>query len=255
MADLTFRNYTSQQAASYATHRGGYEPDIYHEVLAYHTSQGGDLDTVFDVGCGTGGATRQLAVYFARAAGCDPGREMIAKAIELGPGTEGKAAHWFEIDLFWHQAARMVKPGGTVALWTKSSLYCHPSTPNVSNVQRALSHLEDDVLGPYELTANNISRTMYVSLRMPWSVDPPTAEFPQALSVRREWNKDGKLEPGQDDFYGGSSAMTLEDLANGLGTSSMVTRWRRGPSRTGRHRWRLRGTDHESGFRSHGVRD
>ncbi|KAK8012262.1 Methyltransferase domain-containing protein [Apiospora marii] len=257
MADPTFRNYTSQRAASYAAHRGEYELDIYHEVLAYHTSQGGGLGTVFDVGCGTGSATRQLAGYFARAAGCDPGREMIAKAIDLGGKTKDKitikyevlaaesldrsvhlkpcsvdlltaamAAHWFDMDRFWRQAALIVKPGGTVALWTKSSLYCHPSTPNANQVQQALSRLEDDILGPYELPANKVSRTMYANLRMPWSVEPPVAAFPEPLSVRREWNRDEKLESGQDDFFGGSSSTTLADLASSLGTSSMVTRWR-----------------------------
>ncbi|KAK8046348.1 methyltransferase tdiE [Apiospora saccharicola] len=69
MADPTFRNYTPQQAASYAAHRWEYELDIYKEVLAYHTSHGGALGTVLDVGCGTGSATRRLAGYFARAAG------------------------------------------------------------------------------------------------------------------------------------------------------------------------------------------
>ncbi|KAK8855980.1 S-adenosyl-L-methionine-dependent methyltransferase [Apiospora arundinis] len=67
---------------------------------------------------------------------------------------------------------------------------------------------------------------MYANLHMPWSVDPLIAAFPQSLSVRREWNRDGELESGQEDFYGGSSVVTLEDLANSLGTSSMVTRWR-----------------------------
>lgn len=27
-------------------------------------------------------------------------------------------AHWFEMDRFWVEAAKVVKPGGTVALWT-----------------------------------------------------------------------------------------------------------------------------------------
>lgn len=100
------------------------------------------------------------------------------------------------------------------------------STPNAGQVQQTLSHLEDDILGPYKLPANNVSRTMYADLGMPWSANPPVAAFPQPLSVRREWNRDGKLEPGQDDFYGGSSTTTLADLGRSLGTSSMVTRWR-----------------------------
>lgn len=67
---------------------------------------------------------------------------------------------------------------------------------------------------------------MYTNLRMPWDVDPPVPEFPQSSFVRREWNRNGKLESGQDDFYSGSSAVKLDELAKSLGTSSMVTRWR-----------------------------
>lgn len=54
----------------------------------------------------------------------------------------------------------------------------------------------------------------YTSLGMPWPAASPVAAFAQALSVRRGWNRGGKLESGQADFYGGSSATTLADLAN-----------------------------------------
>lgn len=67
---------------------------------------------------------------------------------------------------------------------------------------------------------------MYVNLPMPWSVQPPMAAFQQSSFVRREWNRDGKLEPGKEDFFGGSSTTTLGALAKSLGTASMVTRWR-----------------------------
>lgn len=43
-----------------------------------------------------------------------------------------KQAHWFRMDEFWSQAARMVKPGGTVALWTQSSLYCRQFLTSVA---------------------------------------------------------------------------------------------------------------------------
>lgn len=111
-----------------------------------------------------------------------------------------------------------------------------PSTINAQAVQMALSHLEDDILGPYELPENNLSRTMYTNLKMPWSVDPPVAAFPQSLCLRCEWNRDGKLEPDCDDFFGGSSTVSLAELGKSLGTASMVTRWRQ-------HREELAGTD------------
>jgi len=36
----------------------------------------------------------------------------------------------------------------------------------------------------------------------------------------------GRLEPGEDDFFGGSTDTPLTELAVALGTTSMVTRWR-----------------------------
>jgi hypothetical protein len=33
---------------------------------------------------------------------------------------------------FWPRASALVRPGGTVALWTDEGFYCHPhTTPNV----------------------------------------------------------------------------------------------------------------------------
>jgi SAM-dependent methyltransferase len=40
------------------------------------------------------------------------------------PTNVNQQAHWFDLEKFWPNAARMVKIGGTVALWTNSSLYC-----------------------------------------------------------------------------------------------------------------------------------
>jgi trans-aconitate 3-methyltransferase len=123
-----------------------------------------------------------------------------------------------------------------VHLYMQTKLYTDPSTKNAEAVQKVLSHLEDDILGPYELPANNLSRTMYRDLIMPWTVDPGT--FPQSSFLRSEWNRDGKLEPGCDDFFGGSSMTTLKELAESLGTASMVTRWRE-------HHHGLVGTDED----------
>lgn len=93
-------------------------------------------------------------------------------------------------------------------------------------MQQALSNLEDDILGPFELPSNHLSRTMYETLPMPWSLDPPVTAFPPADSLRREWNRDGKLERGATDFFEGGQDESLEELGRSLGTASMVTRWR-----------------------------
>lgn len=95
MPDPTFRNYGAQQAASYAAHRGSYSSDIYDNLISYHERQGGNLGTALDVGCGTGQATRNLARYFSRTIGFDPGQAMIDHANQLGGNTkDGKKIHF-----------------------------------------------------------------------------------------------------------------------------------------------------------------
>jgi hypothetical protein len=71
---------------------------------------------------------------------------------------------------------------------------------------------------------------MYDDLKMPWQVDPPINVFAQESFVRREWNRDGLLEEGKNDFFGGSQEISLAELEQSLGTASMVTRWREAPS-------------------------
>lgn len=101
-----------------------------------------------------------------------------------------------------------------------------PSTPGAAAVQQALSRLEDGMLAPFELPSNHLSRTMYETLALPWSLDRPVTEFLPADSLRREWNRDGKLEVGAVDFAGRGRDGSLEELGAALDTASMVTRWR-----------------------------
>lgn len=79
-SDPTFRQYTPVQAASYAALRGSYHHKLYEEIICYHERTGGYLGRLLDVGCGTGNATRPLAIHFQHALGIDPGEQMILTA-------------------------------------------------------------------------------------------------------------------------------------------------------------------------------
>jgi trans-aconitate 3-methyltransferase len=128
-------------------------------------------------------------------------------------------AHWFNLEEFWPRAAQLVKVGGTVAVWT---VYCRKplenapntpdfdsyqdsSTPSAASVQNILGELEDGVLGPYETHSNRLSRNMYDQLIMPW--DTATTGFSPKHSKRLEWNRNGKLEVDEVDFFGGSEGI------------------------------------------------
>jgi hypothetical protein len=52
------------------------------------------------------------------------------------------------------------------------------------------------------------------------------SDFPISQFQRLEWDRDGILTNG-DSFFSFSDEMTLDELETGLGTASMVTRWRK----------------------------
>lgn len=79
--DPTFRSYTQKQAEAYAIGRGtAYSPLLYSEVLTFHTKGDGDYQSLVDVGCGPGNATRDLAASFCNVVGVDASEAMIGIA-------------------------------------------------------------------------------------------------------------------------------------------------------------------------------
>src|ERR1700761_6580742 len=144
-SDTTFRNYSPAQVQEYAKGRGGYPQALIKEVVKLHASTGGAFETLVDLGCGPGSATRDLATHFEHAIGIDPSPEMVRSASELGGNAKASpirfiqdeaelcesipdnsvdlisaatSGHWFDMDKFWPTAARVLKPGGTVAFFT-----------------------------------------------------------------------------------------------------------------------------------------
>ncbi|KAI0133432.1 S-adenosyl-L-methionine-dependent methyltransferase [Hypoxylon sp. NC0597] len=191
----TFLSYTEAQGKAYAADRPRYSPELFKTIIDHHTSTGGQLDTVVDVGCGTGQATRDLASYFYTLVGLDPSEGMIntarsssefvtspirfkvSAAEVLGadiepPITDGSvdlltaatAAHWFDMERFWSSAARVLKPGGTVALWARTGMSIDPiMTPNGAAVKAAVDEAVGE-LEPYMNLGNKLSRDLYIDL-------------------------------------------------------------------------------------------
>ncbi|KAJ5248735.1 S-adenosyl-L-methionine-dependent methyltransferase [Penicillium chermesinum] len=245
-SDPTFSKYTTGQAQKYAKERTSYADELYRLVIERHVRTGGALNVLADIGCGPGNATRDLAHSFDTAIGLDPGTEMINTARRLGgstssgkpiqyivcgaehisrvleescPGVKGHgvdlltaamAAHWFDMPKFWVEAARIHPP------LTRQKFKKHSSVS------------ERETLAPYELPPNRLSRDLYENLGLPWHTGdgaPVSHCFPQGEFERHEWDRDGVLSNGRS-FFMGSERTTVDELASGLETASMVTRWR-----------------------------
>ncbi len=69
---------------------------------------------------------------------------------------------------------------------------------------------------------------MYDALPLPWDVASEVPQFPKLSFVRHEYDRDGILTNGKSFFFApeGGQRETLEEIEEGLGTASMVTRWR-----------------------------
>ncbi|KAH9898968.1 methyltransferase [Xylariomycetidae sp. FL2044] len=249
-AETTFRSYTHQQGTGYAQSRRDYPDWIYQHILEHHTSTGGSLDTILDVGCGPGTAVRRLALHFTHAIGLDPSEGMLSSAKSLGGTsrtaepirfeiatgedlgsnlvspiahssvdlvTAATAVHWFDLPRFWPRVAEVLKPGGTVALWCGGNLRVHPSTPNHAELQAVFDELDEKHLQPYMEKGNWLTRGLYQDLTLPWMVDEPVPELLQDSLVRMEAKEDSQTTP---------RTYTLEAFEKLFNTASPVVRWR-----------------------------
>ena len=259
--DKTFVKFNAEQAQQYATGRGfSYPPELYQAILDYHE---GPHDLLLDVGTGPGKVVFDMLQSFKEAIGCDTSTGMVEQAnkgaIQRGVDSQtrfveaagekcdeavsdtekGKvdviaiamAAHWLDIEAFYAAAARTLRPGGTLAMWTCSSMYVHPSNPNAAEIQKAMNHLENDLLLPYHTPSNFLSRTGYDTLAMPWDLPSTTSLFSKDTFSRVEWDRGGvPSAPNNADGTPGPflahRETTLEALTAGLATASSVIRYR-----------------------------
>ncbi|PON23439.1 hypothetical protein TGAM01_v207673 [Trichoderma gamsii] len=250
-----FRGYTAAQGQNYSSVRPGYSPELFKIIIDHHTSTGGQLHTVVDVGCGPGQAIKDLAPFFENAIGLDPSEGMIDTArasaksanlpirfevstaetlgIDLEPPisdgsvdmvTAATAAHWFDMAGFWKAASRILKPGGTVAIWARSGAAINATkTPNGVAIKALV---EEFYIGlrPWARVGNLLARDLYIGLPLPWTLEVPVVEFDKESFVRKEWNKD---KTGiENDIIRTGGPVTPEQFEKLMGTSSPVSRWR-----------------------------
>lgn len=256
-SEKTFSSFTKDQGANYAKNRGGYRPSLYKTIIDYHTSTGGSLDTLLDIGCGPGTVARELGPQFAHIIGLDPSEGMINNARDLvgvSPTSESirfeistaedlgwhlsppvkdssvdlitaaTAAHWFDMARFWPQAARILKPGGSVAIWTAGSPIMDSSMPNIAAMQAAMKNIWEDEIRPFIEPGNVLATNLYIDLPLPWTLSSPVAEFDEPSYFRKEWGTSNSAE--EEYFLGDQPAVDMDRFEKVMSTFSPVQRWR-----------------------------
>ena len=136
---------SSDHAKYYAQFRPDYPDSVVRTMVEYYASNNTDMTvdsghgTAVDVGCGSGQSTYPLRQHFNKVIGIDVSEKQIEHAkkkysdieFRVGPGenlqflencsvnliTTAQAMHWMNHDAFYREVDRVLKPGGTLAVY------------------------------------------------------------------------------------------------------------------------------------------
>ncbi len=193
---MTFSDHFSKQAAHYARYRPTYSPQFYRWILSNVT----DRNLVWDCGTGNGQAAKDLASHFQQVYATDPSESQIKEAYrlpniryEVSPAercvlkdssvdlvTSAQAAHWFDHKKFNKEVKRVLKPGGTICLWT----YKDPTSTD-ADVTAALKIVSQSLLGKYwPENAKDIFQR-YREIPFPYEIIP-TPNFEITTDLNRD---------------------------------------------------------------------
>jgi SAM-dependent methyltransferase len=135
--DKSFALSFGAEAAAYDRGRPGYPLDAVEWLLSRAATDDGRLPDVVDVGAGTGKFTASLVGRAASVTAVEPDAQMRARLAENLPGvvavsgtaeaiplgddsadvvTLAQAWHWVDVDAASREVARILRPGGVLAL-------------------------------------------------------------------------------------------------------------------------------------------
>ena len=160
MTNARDNRFFGQDARAYRARRPDY-PDVLFDWLAQIAPA---RDLAWDCGTGTGQAAQKLARVFRQVRATDADPRLLAQAacapniayaqhsaeekIDLDAQVDlitcACSAHWFDLNRFYAQAQRALKPDGAIALWT----YDWPWTASPA-VNAILEKLKTDILGAW----------------------------------------------------------------------------------------------------------
>ncbi|OAV86829.1 hypothetical protein PTTG_10707 [Puccinia triticina 1-1 BBBD Race 1] len=229
---------------SYLDNRPRYPQELYDTILEFHKTPPTDghscpvfqTKVAVDLGCGPGIATAELVHRFEKVIAIDESEPMIKLAsshlpeLECHVGTAtcmpvesgtvdlitvATAAHWFPAS-WWEEAHRVLKPGGTVALWTVAHQLIiepfHPKSCELTDLQTAF--VND--FRPYLAAGNEYVFDMYDTLPL------PSPELSFGPIKRMSWNR----ETVDDPEMLMASKINVDSLRKRFHTYSPIYRWR-----------------------------
>ncbi|MHC5004791.1 MAG: class I SAM-dependent methyltransferase, partial [Planctomycetota bacterium] len=174
---------------------------------------------VWECACGSGQATLGLAEHFERVLATDASASQLAHA-PSHPRVEyrlaradscpleraaadavvvAQALHWFDLDAFYAEVRRVLRPGGPFVAWAYG---LHQITPDVDAV---IDRFYEQVVGPYWPSRRRFIDEGYTTLSMPLSERPAPA-----MTMVHRWTL-----PRLEDYVGTWSAVRRYAVEHG----------------------------------------
>jgi SAM-dependent methyltransferase len=178
-----FADHFSGAAVEYARFRPCYPAALFSYLASLVSTEA----LAWDCATGSGQAAVALAEHLPRVIATDASAEQIAHAephprveYRVAPAersgleaasveliTVAQALHWFDLPAFYAEAARVLRPGGVVAVWCYAIL----ALPN-EGLQRTLDHFYSETVGPYWPAERRLVEEGYRSLDFPFAELP-----------------------------------------------------------------------------------
>ena len=208
---MTFKDHFSTRSPDYARYRPRYPAGLFDWLATSAPTTA----LALDVATGSGQAAVELAARFDRVVATDASAAQLASA-EARPNIEyrhepaersslddasadlvtvAQALHWFDHGAFFAEAARVLRPGGVLAVWCYETFTTEPALDAV------VGHFYNDVIGAWWPPERRWIETGYADLVLPF----PRIRAPE-FELAIDW--------------------TLDDLVGYLGTWSAVARYR-----------------------------
>lgn len=187
-----WHDHFSGHAARYAAHRPDYPPALFEHVAELAPGRALALDCA----TGNGQAAVALAGHFGTVVATDASAAQIAEAVphervtyRVAPAessgladasvdavTVAQALHWLDLDRFYAETRRVLRPGGVCAAW------CYGLFEVSTDVDAVVHDFYARVVGPDWPPERRLVDDGYRSLPFPFAerASPP-------LSIEREW--------------------------------------------------------------------
>jgi len=192
---MSVKDYFSNHSKIYAAFRPVYPKALYDYILPFVKEK----DTAWDVATGNGQVARVIAEHFERVHATDISKAQLESAFQknnifYGVGraeesgfsdhgidlvTVGQALHWFNLDAFFSEARRALKPNGIIAVWGYAILRIS------GDIDQHFMHFYNNIVGPYWDDARKLVENEYASIAFPFD-ELPAKQF----EIVVEWNAD-----------------------------------------------------------------